>query len=108
VRATLVITPANIDALPEDAAILSKVATYEVAAGDEGKIIECSGTFTVTFPNSLDTGFQVTIVNIGSGTITLAASTTLQGVGTQLATQYTGAVVYHRGSNVWLAMGKLT
>ena len=48
------------------------------------------------------------IVNVGSGTITLAASTTLQGEGTQLETQYTGAVVYHRGSNVWLAMGKLT
>jgi hypothetical protein len=94
--------------LPQDTLILSKSATYEVAAGDAGKTIECSGTFTVTFPNGLDTGFQVTIVNVGAGVITLSAATTLQGVGTQLATQYTGAVVYHRGSNVWLAMGKLT
>lgn len=106
------ITPANvladIGALPEDAGILSKSTTYEVAAGDEGKIIECDGTFTVTFPDSLDAGFQVTIVNVGSGTITLAAATTLVGEGTLLETQYTGAVVYHRGSDVWLAMGKLT
>jgi hypothetical protein len=94
--------------LPQDTLILSKSATYEVAAGDAGKTIECSGTFTVTFPNGLDTGFQVTIVNIGAGVITLSAATTLTSAGTQIATQYTGAVVYHAGSNVWRAMGRLT
>jgi hypothetical protein len=111
-EAALSITESQIsdlgDYLPKNAGILSKSATYEVAAADNCKIIECSGTFTVTFPDGLDSGFQVTISNVGSGTITLAAATTLQGEGTQLATQYTGAVVYHRGSNVWLAMGKLT
>lgn len=94
--------------IPQDALIISKTEGYQVASGDAGKIIECSGTFSVTFPNGLDTGFQVTVVNVGAGVITLAASTTLQSDGTQLETQYTGASVYHRGSNVWLALGRLT
>jgi hypothetical protein len=101
-------TSAHSGLLPQDTLILSKTGAYEVAAGDAGKTIECSGTFSVTFPNGLDTGYQVTIVNVGAGVITLSAATTLQSAGTQLATQYTGAVVYHRGSNVWLAMGRLT
>jgi hypothetical protein len=72
------------------------------------KIVECDGTFTVTLPNSMATGMRVDIVNIGTGTITLAASTTLVSAGTKLVTRYTGASAYHRGSNVWLAMGRLT
>lgn len=101
-------TTAHGGVLPQDAVILSKSSGYELAAEDAGKIVECGGTFTITLPNGLDAGFQATIVNVGSGTITLAAATTLQGAGTMLATQYTGAVVYHRGSNIWLAMGRLT
>ena len=56
------------------------------------------------------TGMKVDIVNVGTGTITLAASTTLQSKNskTKLETQYGGASVYHRGSNVWLAVGDLT
>lgn len=96
------------DVVLSDARIISKNATYEVAAGDAAKIIECDGTFTVTFPDSLDAGFQVVIVNVGSGTITLAAATTLQGKGTQLTAQYGAATAYHRGSDVWLAFGDLS
>ncbi len=43
----------------------SKTSAYTVVTGDN-KIIECSGTFTVTLPDSLATGFQVTIVNVGN------------------------------------------
>lgn len=104
------VTAAQIDALPEDAAILSKVANYPLAAGDEGKIIECNGTFTITLPDGLDTGFQAIIVNIGSGTITLSAATTLtsKDAATDLANQYGAATVYHAGSNVWRAFGDLS
>jgi len=75
-----------------------------------GKIVECSGTFTVTLPNGMPTGMKVDIVNIGTGTITIAASTTLQSESskTKLATRYTGASAYHRGSNVWLLVGKIS
>lgn len=104
------VTAAQVNAVPEDASILSKSVGYTLAAGDEAKIIECDGTFTITLPNGLDAGFQVVIVNVGSGTITLSAATTLQSkdAATQLANQYGLATVYHRGSNVWLAAGDLS
>jgi hypothetical protein len=84
--------------------------TYTVNAANAGMIIEANGTFTITFPNSMPTGMVVDVVNVGTGTITLAASTTLQSKSsrTKLASQYVGATVYHRGSNVWLATGDLT
>lgn len=96
--------------IPRDATILSKSAIYTVLAADAGKIIECDGTFTVTLPDSLATGFQVVIVNVGSGTITVAASTTLQtkDSNADLANQYGAATAYHRGSNVWCAFGDLS
>lgn len=104
------VTAAQVDALPTDSGITSVSTTYTVLSSDAGKIIECNGTFTVTLPNSLDTGFQVTIVNIGTGTITLAASTTLQtkSSNTKLASQYGAATAYHAGSNIWRAFGDLT
>jgi hypothetical protein len=88
--------------------IVSLTGNTTLSSTHANKIVECDGTFTVTLPNSMATGMRVDIVNIGTGTITIAASTTLQSSGTKLVTQYTGASMYHRGSNVWIAMGKLT
>ena len=95
---------------PLTATINAQTSTYTVVAGDNNKIIECNGTFTVTLPNSLAAGFQVTIVNVGTGVITLAASTTLYSKSSnkKLASQWIGATAYNRGSNVWVAMGDLT
>lgn len=94
----------------KNASILSKTGAYQLQSSDNNKIIECNGTFTITLPDSLDQGYQVIIVNIGSGTITLAAATTLLSKDsyTKLASQYGAASVYHRGSNVWLATGDLS
>ena len=91
-----------------DATIVSVTGTTSLDATYKGKIVEANGTFTVTLPNGMDTGMRVDIVNVGTGTITLAASTTLQSDGTLLETQYTGASCYHRGSDIWIAVGKLT
>jgi hypothetical protein len=56
------------------------------------------------------TGYRVDIVNVGSGTITIAAETTLQSKNSAvtLANQYGGGSAYHRGSNVYLLVGDLT
>ena len=54
------------------------------------------------------TGYKIDILNIGTGTITIAATTTFNAVGTKLATQYTGASIYHAGSNIWYGVGLLT
>jgi len=96
--------------LPRNAGKLSKTANHTLVAGDNGKIIECDGTFTISLPDGLDDGFQVAIVNIGTGTITLSAITTLTSKDskTDLANQYGGASVYHAGSNVWRAFGDLS
>lgn len=97
------------DFVPTDASVISKSANYELAAGDEAKIIECDGTFVINCPDGLDTGFQVVIVNIGVGTITITADTTLQSknAAVTLPNQYGMATVYHRGSNIWLLAGDL-
>jgi len=93
---------------PITSSIISKSSNYTIQASDQNKIIECNGTFTITLSNSMITGMQLDIVNVGTGIITIAASTTLLSAGTKLATQYTGASIYHRGSNIWLAVGRLT
>lgn len=73
------------------------------------KIIEASGTITITLPDGMLTGFRLDIVNVGAGVITLAAQTTLQTASSAvtIATQYGGASIYNRGSNIWLATGDL-
>ena len=90
--------------------LTAKSANYSIQASDADTIIECTGTFTVTFPNSMTTGMRVDIINVSTGVITLAASTTLNSKGSnkKLASQWIGASVYHRGSNVWVAVGDLT
>lgn len=99
------------------ATYVNKVTTIRSVTGatvlttaDNGKIIECNGTFTLTFYSGATAGHNIDVVNIGSGTITLAVQGTLQSDSskTKLATQYTGASLYARNSNTWLAVGKLT
>jgi len=106
----VVLDASAVAAVPENAVILSKSVDYALVAGDEAKIIECDGTFTITLPDGLNVGFQIVIVNVGSGTITIVADTTLQSkdAATQLANQYGFATAYHRGSNVWLVGGDLS
>ena len=60
----------------------AKTGAYTVVEGDNRDTIECSGTFSVTLPDAAaivaaaDTGdFEVTILNSGSGTITVARTT---------------------------------
>ncbi len=95
---------------PLNVLISSKTTAYTVQSSDNNKIIECSGTFTVTLPDGMTTGFQVTIVNVSTGTITIAATTTLysKNSNTKLASRWIGATAYHQGSNVWILMGDLT
>ena len=97
------------DKLDKSASIVEISSNYEVQASDKAKIIEANGTFTITFPDGLPVGFQVVIVNVGNGVITLAAETTLQSADSAvtLGSQYKQAVVYNRGSDVWLAAGGL-
>jgi uncharacterized delta-60 repeat protein len=91
-----------------NASIASLNANTTLDSTYNGKTIECEGTITITLPDGMPTGYRVDIINVGTGTITIAATTTLQGEGDLLETRYTGASAYHRGSNVWIIVGKLT
>lgn len=90
--------------------ILSYSASTTGTTAWSGKIIEIdsTGATIITLPSGMTTGMQLSIVNVNTGDVTIAAQGTLQGVGTILATQYTKAEAYHRGSNVWLITGTLT
>lgn len=55
------------------AGALLKAVSYTVTAADRGKIIACSGTFTVTLPDAstVGSGFAVAVANYDVGTITV-------------------------------------
>lgn len=97
--------------LPLDAVIVTITGNTTINNDTyKGEIIQCNGTFTLTLGNSLSTGYQVTIVNIGTGVITIAASGTLQSKfsNNKIASQYAAATAYHAGSNVWRLFGDIS
>ena len=86
----------------------SCVSTYTVNASDNLNVIDASGTYTILFPDTLETGFSTTVLNIGDGVITLEASTLLSvDSSVALRDKYAGASVIHRGSGIFYAVGNL-
>jgi len=93
-----------------DTTIVNIVGATTLDATHRNKIVEANGTFTITLPDGMPTGMRVDIINMGSGVITFAASTTLlsKASAVTLADQYGGGSVYHKGSNIWVLVGDLT
>lgn len=54
--------------------INNKTADYIVASGDLGEVITVDGTYTVTIPAGISAGFYCTVVNLGTGIVTIAAA----------------------------------
>jgi hypothetical protein len=90
--------------------------SYTIQSSDNSKIIELTNTntITLTLTTGLTTGFQATIVKIGSGTnaITLTKGTGVSLIYSvdnyvKITKQYAAATVYYRGSNIWVAFGAL-
>ena len=90
--------------------VVSITGNYTLTEGDNGKVIQASGTGTFTFPDGLSNGWQVIINNTGTGVITLAATTTLntKDGNTKISSQYAGVTAYHQSSNIFFAFGDLT
>ncbi|CAK0740344.1 hypothetical protein CCP1ISM_110004 [Azospirillaceae bacterium] len=65
------------------AAVSAKTATYTAVAGDAGKLLACSGTWTLSLTEAatLGAGWTVGVANTGAGTITIdpAGSETISG-----------------------------
>ena len=96
--------------------IAAKTGAYTVAAGDESKLIELNGTFTVSVPTdatyNFTIGTQINLLNIGTGVITVAAvtpgTTTLNGTpGLKLRAQWSSATLIKRAANTWVLVGDL-
>lgn len=90
-------------------------AAYTFGSADQGKILEFNGTFTVTVPPestyNYATGSVLNLLNIGSGTITIAGGagvTVNGGPGLKLSTQWAGASIVKRSTNTWVAVGNLS
>lgn len=60
--------------------VATKSTGYTVVAGDRGKLLRCSGTWTLslTAAATLGAGFAVAVRNTGSGTITVDPASTEQ------------------------------
>jgi len=92
--------------------ISNKTAAYTVVSGDLGAIINCtSGTFTVslTAAASLGSGFNCTIWNTGTGTITIdpSGSETIDGTTTRILRTFEGCEIICNGTN-WNTGAKKT
>jgi hypothetical protein len=96
--------------------VAAKTGAYTVASGDQNKLIQLNGTFTVSIPTDATYNFaigtQINILNIGTGTITTAAvtpaTTTLTGtLGLKLRTQWSAATFIKLAANTWVIVGDL-
>ena len=95
--------------LNDNAAFYDPSATYALVEGDNGRIIDASGAWTLTMPDNLSEGFKFTLINIGVGTIALDASNLLtKNSSINISEQYGVANGVHRGSGTWYAWGDLT
>ena len=84
-------------------------------SGDQGKLLEFNGTFTVTVPLdstfNFDVGTNLNLLNIGTGVITIAGAggVTVNGSpGLKLSAQWAGATIIKRAANTWVVVGNIT
>ena len=94
------------DALPPVAiAAVSAVAGFTVVAADIGKTFLCSGTFSVAFDSAsaLTSSFYCTIINTGSGSITLDPNGTevINGLTTFVLAVGQSCQVFCSGTALW-------
>jgi hypothetical protein len=101
----------NIDIIP------AKTGSYTVASGDQNDLIQLNGTFTVSIPTdatfNFNIGTQINLLNIGTGTITIAAATpgttTVNGTpGLKLRAQWSSSTLIKLAANNWVVVGDLT
>ena len=86
----------------------TKTAAYTVTSTDRGKVIACSGTFTVTLPDAsaVGSGFAVAVANYGTGTVTVDpfSTQTIDGAGTKTLSANT-MMVACAVAGEWLSVG---
>lgn len=97
--------------------ISAQTTNYALVLGDSARFIEMgsSSAITLTVPNNdtvaFPVGSQVTVVQTGSGQITIsgAAGVTVNArIGTKLSGQWSAGVLTKRGTNLWVLNGDTT
>lgn len=92
-------------------------ASYTLAAGDAGDLLQfdTGGTVTVTVPAdatySFPVGCQINLLAVGTGVVNTAAASavTLNGTpGTKLRAQWSSATLIKRAANTWVIIGDLS
>lgn len=90
-------------------ATVAKSGAYTVIASDRGKTLNCTGTWSLslTAAATLGDGFAVTVVNSGTGVITIdpSGSEAIDGA-TTLAVEAGGRLVLLCTGAVWLSLGR--
>lgn len=81
---------------PLNQTITSQNTNYSIQASDSGSVIKVDGTVTITLSdNVLPAGARVDIINVGSGTVTIAGGGTMtvnsKDAALTIATQYAAA-----------------
>ncbi|SEO36340.1 hypothetical protein SAMN04488103_1292 [Gemmobacter aquatilis] len=86
----------------------AKTAAYTVALSDRGRVLACSGTWTLSLPAAATAtaGFDVVAQNAGSGTITIdpSGSELVDGAATLALLPGASAVLVCTGT-AWVALG---
>jgi hypothetical protein len=68
----LVVDKLSLTEVDAPTSVLTKTGTYAILASDE--IIRCDGTFTVTLPAATGSNIMYLVINVGTGTITIATT----------------------------------
>ena len=97
-----------VDKADKDVIISNKSSNYTVSLLNSNALLDCTGTITITFPDNLDNGFTCSVINSGTGIVTLDASNLLTtDASVDLVARYAGATAVHKGSGTWYAWGNL-
>ena len=85
-------------------------AGYNLSAADNGKIIQstAASAITVTIPAGLPTGFNCTIVQMGTGQITFSGTYLNRGNFTKTASQYAVVSIMYLGSDKIIVAGEMS
>lgn len=85
-------------------------AAYNLTAADNGKILQSTSAsaITVTIPTGLPTGFNCTVVQMGTGQITFSGTYLNRSSFTKTASQYALVSIMHLGSDKIIVAGEMS
>ncbi len=85
--------------------LTSSAASITFSNGDSGKTYNVNTTLqpavTALFPGDLSNGFNVSIVNAGSGSIFLSSASPLNASGSENSTPYSGMFIYKTNNELF-------